>query len=381
MNRENHISDEVKGLIAGHLSDSLNADDLAKLKAWIDESADNKSYFNEMRHAWALSGDDISGGEKEKNMVELAEKLSRRNAGRRLQPFWTWQRIAASWVIIIIGAGAAGWFMRNEQSIAEMHITMIPTVTTVYAKSGSQSSVDMPDGTKIWLNGGSKLTYNDTYGARDREVQLTGEACFEVVTDPEKPFTVKAGGLSIKALGTTFNVKAYPEDKAVTATLVKGRIVVEGKDGNDKTFSIAMKPNENVTYRPEMRAPTEPSLPDEPGTASATDSNTPEKQPIVVENNIKTELYTSWKDDLWIIEKQKLGNLSKDFERRYNVQIVFSSDNIKNYHFTGSIRREPVEQVMKILRRTIPLKYSFEKDVIIIGEDKQLYEEFILKNQ
>ena len=373
MNKQLNIPEEIKQLIAGHLSDSLNPDELTALRSWINESPDNKKYFNSMLHVWSLSADSLSEQRKGKSLFALAEKLSR-SSKTRVHTFWTWQRIAASWVIII-STGVMGWLLNDVRS-AEVEQT--ESSVTVYARAGSQSAVDMPDGTKVWLNGNSKLTYNNTYGYRDREVQLTGEACFDVITDPEKPFIVKAGNLSIKALGTTFNVKAYPEDKAVTTTLVKGKVVVEGKDENNNLFSIAMKPNENVTYRTEWHVP-EAQI-----QSGVIDPAVPDSiivEPVVVENNIKTELYTSWKDDLWIIEKQNLGNLSKNFERRYNVQIVFTSENIKNYRFSGSIQNEPVEQVMKILRRTIPLKYSFDKNVISIGEDKVLTKEFNLKNQ
>ena len=376
MNKKVNIPEEIKLLIAGYLSGSLKPDELSALMSWINESPDNKKYFNAMRHTWSLSSNDLSLHEKEKTVLKFAEKLSHNNIGKRLQSFWNWQRMAASWVILFICAGALGWFL-NDKS-ANNTSSSAESVTVIYAKTGSQTIVDMPDGTKVWLNGGSRLTYENTYGNHDREVQLTGEACFEVITNPEKPFMVKAGGLSIKALGTTFNVKAYPEDESVTTTLVKGKVVVEGMDENNQLFSIVMKPNDNITYRTEQQKPETQSQGDEKYQV------TPEKKisdPIVIENNIKPELFTSWKDNLWIIEKQNLGNLSKDFERRYNVQIIFSSEDIKNYRFSGSIQNEPIEQVMKILRRTIPLKYSFDRNVISIDEDKTLAKEFILKNQ
>ena len=102
---------------------------------------------------------------------------------------------------------------------------------------------------------------------------------------------------------------------------------------------------------------------------------------VVIKNNIKTELHTSWKDDYWVIEKQKLGDLAKDFERRDNVNIVFTSKNVAGYHFSGTIQHETIEQVMTILRRMIPLKYSFDKNSITIGEDPVLMREFQSKNK
>ncbi len=367
------VPDQIKQLISAHLSDLLEPDELSILKVWIDESPDHKKYFNEIRNAWTLAGVDTQSKEKEMSLLKLIDKTSRYN--RKMQHgFWTWQRIAASWVIIVIGAGALGWYLHDGQ-FAEIE-SMMTATTTIQAKMGSQSMIDMPDGTKVWLNGGSRLTYNNTYGEEEREVQLTGEGCFEVVTNPEKPFVVKAGGLSIKAYGTTFNVKAYPEDKAITTTLVKGKVTIEGKDEKNKLFSLEMRPNENITYYTD-KVPKEQaeSVSDQSEAIAQVIS-----EPVVIENNINPELYTSWKDDLWVIEKQKLGALAKDFERRYNVSIVFDSNEVMNYHFSGSIQRETIEQVMTILRRTIPLKYSFEKNKIFISLDRQLAKEFNLKN-
>ena len=377
MKRPVIIPNHIKYLISGYLSDKLVQDELFVLMAWIKESPAHKKYFNEMRNTWILSGKNVQIDiRKEKNLLKLVDQVSVYNR-KKQHTFWTWQRIAASWVFIIILAGAFGWYMQESRS--DESKPMIAATTTIQAKMGSQSIINMPDGTKIWLNGGSHLTYSNTYGEQDRVVQLLGEGCFDVVTNPEKPFVVKAGELSIKAYGTLFNVKAYPEDKTITTTLVRGQVTIEGKDAYDKIFSHEMRPKENVTFL------TEHELEEKTTQLVETldvKSVLPDIiEPVMVENNIKTELYTSWKDDLWVIEKQKLGALSKDFERRYNVHIVFSSKDVMDYHFSGSIQRETIEQVMIILRRTIPLKYSFDKNTIIIDEDQKLLKEFHSKNQ
>ena len=362
------IPEQIKLLITKHLSESLNPDEIKILTLWIEESPGHKRYFNEIRNTWILSGKHHHSI-NENNLLELVDKVSRSN--RKLQRnFWTWQKIAASWVILFIGSGMLGWFMHEEQAPVTKSAEL--SSTTVQAKMGSQNTVELPDGTQVWLNGGSRITYSNEYGEQNRELQLTGEGYFEVVTNPEKPFVVKTGGLSIKAYGTTFNVKAYPEDGTITTTLVKGKVTIEGKGDNDKMFSLEMKPNENVTYKIDHNIKKE--FPIKTGDVSPSDNQIPD--PVMIENNIKPELYTSWKEDLWVIEKQKLGNLSKDFERRYNVRFVFSSNNVKDYHFSGTIQRETIEQVMKILRRTIPLKYSFDKNLITIDEDQALIKEF-----
>ena len=379
MSKSIEIPEQIKQLISGQLSGSLSADELRLLQAWIDESPDHRKHFNDMRHVWAFSDNTLSNREQGESVWNLSKKIQRDRA--RHPAFWTWQKMVASWIVVFAGT----WMLNMLMDRGEVKETIVKTAppvtstTTIQAKMGSQTSVKMPDGSRVWLNGGSKLVYCSSYGEDDREVQLTGEGCFEVATHPEKPFVVKAGDLSIIALGTTFNVKAYPEDKVITTTLVEGKVTIEGKDANDETFTYEMHPNENFTYITGGRATEKESL--QPVRKQATAIKNNVQEPVLIENNVKVRLYTSWKDDQWEIENQELGNLSKDFERRYNVRIVFASKNIADYHFTGIIQRETIEQVMVILRRTVPLKYSFDKNVITIAEDPVLMKEFHLKNK
>ena len=378
------IPDNIKCLISGHLSGSLNADELNALKKWVTESPENKKYFNEMRYVWISSGNDNRKKGSGRNILELLNEIPLSGKKKSLS-FNTWLKIAASWTIIITLSGLLGWYLRGDQEQHEAEPSLLQSnTTTVQTKLGSQSMVDLPDGSTVWINAGSKLTYNDSYNEEDREVSLIGEACFDVKTNAEKPFIVKVGDLSVKALGTTFNIKAYPEDQVITTTLVKGKVVIEGTDVNDEKFSITMKPNENITYLTSMKSvkeqpeaiinPTKHIKPEK-----AVELKIPEK--VIIADNIKPELYTSWKDESWIIEKQLLGNLIKDLERRYDVEILFGSDNISDYHFSGTIQRETIEQVMKILQRTIPLHYIINKSTVTIREDSKLVEEFNLKNK
>ena len=378
------IPDNIKCLISGHLSGSLNADELNILKEWVLASSDNKNHFNKIRYVWISSGNDSPKKGSGRNILELLNEIPLSGKKKNLS-LNTWLKIAASWTIFIILSGLFGWYLRGGQQQHEAEPSLLQSnTTTVQTKLGSQSMVDLPDGSTVWINAGSKLTYNDSYNEEDREVSLIGEACFDVKTNAEKPFIVKVGDLSVKALGTTFNIKAYPEDQVITTTLVKGKVVIEGTDVNEKKFSITMKPNENITYLTSLK-----SMKEQPNAnINPTKKINPEKavelkipEKVIIDDNIKPELYTSWKDESWIIEKQLLGNLIKDLERRYDVEIMFGSDNISDYHFSGTIQRETIEQVMNILQRTIPLQYTINKSTVTIREDRKLVEEFDSKNK
>ena len=113
---------------------------------------------------------------------------------------------------------------------------------------GAKSCITLPDGTKAWLNAGTELTYNEDYGQKKRTLFLTGEAFFDVAKDKEHPFIVNTSDLIIQALGTQFNVKAYPEEKIITTTLVEGKIDVRMIKSNRQLKKVTLLPNEEIVY-------------------------------------------------------------------------------------------------------------------------------------
>jgi transmembrane sensor len=252
---------------------------------------------------------------------------------------------------------------------------------TIESKRGAMSLITLPDGSKAWLNAGSEIVYGDLYNISTREVQLLGEAYFEVVRNPSKPFIVKAGNIAIKALGTSFNVKAYPEDRSVVTTLVNGRVVIEGKDNKNKEFAVDLKPNQTVTYFVDQQDYIEQLKDNRAAISDRKESGSihqteMENLSIIKLEQIKPELFTSWKDKNWIIKQQSLGNLCRELERRYAITIEITSENIKKYRFSGIIQNETIEQILYILRNTMPLKYTMEKGKVTIEEDKNMIKEF-----
>lgn len=345
------------------------------LSEWLAQSAENLSYFNSIRNIW-LASSQISPLTMEANSQKINQtppknrELSGQDGQRNILNLIL--RVAA----ILLLAVVSGVVLYNQLSESNK---LSPAVIAFEATLGSRAVATLPDGTKVWLNSGSKLVYDGNYNTESREVKLTGEAYFNVVTNPSKPFVVKTGKINIKALGTKFNVKAYPEDVSIVTTLEKGKVVIEGKDSRNREFMIEMKPKETVTYFKKedgaivheinnTKNKNEEKLPE---TLGSDMSNT-----VTKTVQVKTELFTSWKDSRWVIEKQKLGDLARDLERRYNIKIHFTSDSIKKFHFSGSIENETIEQVMVILRHTIPLKYKIEKGIISIEQDNNLLMKF-----
>jgi transmembrane sensor len=369
---------DIDDLIIRFLSGSTSPSENAILSDWIKESKDNQSSFETMRNIWlatsqttdVVSALNIFPNSINNNPIEDDEEETAKN---KPNVFIRILKVAAV-ILITLTIGALGnqFIINNhESSLADRKMNIETTL-------GSRALTTLPDGSKVWLNAGSRLDYNLEFGRKTRIVKLTGEAFFDVKTDSTKPFIVKAGKLSIKAYGTAFNVKAYPEENAITTTLVRGKVVIAGKDNADRDFIVHMKPNDKIAFFND-KSQNFNAL----NKIHAASNNEKKSAPIVLneinaikEAEIKTELYTSWKDDRWVIEKRDIESLVNDFERRYNIKIQLESDDIKKYHFTGTLQNETIEQVLVILRHTIPLKYKIDKGLITISEDERLMKEF-----
>lgn len=377
------IDDFYRDIIVKVLSDKASLEEAELLKNWIEEDANHRIYYNQMKSAWQLSSslhpftrfNAETAWQKAKAII--AEENEASTATRFNFAFIV--RLAAILIFAFILGGAATYI--GFQKAIKSGQTAQNSVNKICAPLGSKSELVLPDGSKVWLNAGSKLTYSQNFNAVNREVNLEGEAFFKVKTNPEKPFIVKTSEMSVRALGTSFNVKAYPDEATITTTLVEGVVKIEGTDKTLKKFNVSLKPNQKLVYlkksftenvdinKAEPRKQPMPTfIEDKLKTATI---------PIGIDSHVETTLYTSWKDDKWIVEREELDQLSVKLERRYNVTFLFKSDGLKKYRITGIIRKETLEQVLDLLKLTVPLTYKIKDGVVTIDLDKDRSENYL----
>ena len=282
--------------------------------------------------------------------------------------------MAATWIIFLVVGTFSGYFIFNSKDHSN-------EFSKISAPIGSRSKIDLPDGSVVWLNAGSSLIYKKNFNGNTRKVKLTGEGFFKVATNRAKPFLVDANHLIIKAVGTTFNVKAYPEENKVITTLVEGKVELEGKINEKEPFKVIMKPNQKVVYYPIQNSFGE-ARPKSLREKSEIQTKPKVTTVPVISNrlykdeNVNTKIYTSWKDKKWIIEGKSLEDLSVMLDRRYDVKIKFNSDELKQYHFSGTIENETLEEVLDILRLTIPLSFRVNKGVVELELDNKLKKKY-----
>lgn len=371
MNGTSLSREEVNELIVKCLTRTATEEEWAALRHWIKESRENKEYFKEIQAGWIVSGKRKVAGQfkAEEAWSEFSEKTFRKKVDfhrifTRKMPVPVWS-IAASWLVILMVGSMTAFYIAGKKRSGNDYTTEVLTPL------GSKSQVVLPDGSKLWLNAGSKISYGSDFGKAERKVFLTGEAFFDVVTNPSKPFSVYTSDLVVRAFGTRFNVKAYPDENTVTATLEQGKIDVQLLENLSK--SIELQPNENIIYHKNTaqieKNVLEPSM-------NLAGQVKPDNIRVEIQKNVKTVLYTSWKEDKWIIESEPLSSLVPKLERRYNIKIIFQDDELKKYKFSGTIRNETAEQILLALRLTAPLDYMIRHDTVRLTINTMLKEKY-----
>jgi len=207
----------------------------------------------------------------------------------------------------------------------------------------------LDDGTRVWLNKHSTLSYNKSFGADVREITIEGEAYFDVVKNNRIPLYVHAGNIDIEVKGTAFNVKAEKDRHDIEVSLVRGLIQVS--DRLNKNSSLLLRPNQKIVY--------------------STGQENKENNLLLKLVNPSTLLNeTRWIADTLLFRKEKLKDLVRKMEKKYDVKIDIRSEALKEKHFSGIFINETIEQALTSLKLSYPLTYIINKRSIIIKEQE-----------
>jgi ferric-dicitrate binding protein FerR (iron transport regulator) len=257
---------------------------------------------------------------------------------------------AAAAAMVALVAGAV-WLWSNGSGKTDKQILPEHVVTT---PKGSKTDLVLPDGTRVWLNAASQLSYPKDYGNALRNVFLEGEAFFEVKEDKTRPFIVHTKTLDVKVLGTVFNVKAYAGEENTEAVLISGTVEVQVKNG--KKGKITLTPHEKIVVRNEPEAPVlKPGKPE------------PEVQlfPVRVNKADSTSDETQWTHNRIVFDNEKLQQIIPQLERWYNVQFELKTrENSRLYN--GTFENDNLEDVLKALQVIGKFNYKIDKNRVII---------------
>jgi transmembrane sensor len=230
----------------------------------------------------------------------------------------------------------------SAQRFSQEVVQEKPVFNTLIVPYGKRTQLTLSDGSKVWLNSGSKLVY-PTNTREKREVYIEGEAVFEVTHSEQRPFFVITKDFEIKVLGTVFNVSAYPDDQISSTVLAQGIIEI-----NSKEKSLFHK--EKLTILPGTMAVFDPA------------------EKTFQQKQVRTEDYLSWRDGYFNLKSEPLGNIMKKLERYYNVGIVIQDATLGSETFSGRLDLQNTpEEVLNVIAETTPFSVRNENEKLIIN--------------
>ena len=261
---------------------------------------------------------------------------------------------------------SAFFFFFSNQQLSQKDNPEFNAKNEISTKSGSKTSLVLPDGTKVWLNASSQLTYEKNYGNKLREVSLIGEAYFDVVKNKEKPFVIHTAKMDIKVLGTAFNVKCYPGEKTTETSLVRGSIEVTLKDRQEK---IMLKANEKLVINNQEESPenTKASSP-----AKVMPLKVTIEKPIITLTHLtilpkdNTIIETAWVQNRLMFSSETFEEVVLKMERWYNVKIYIMNEQLKEERLTGNFEKETVTDALNALKLTTQFYYNLKNNNINI---------------
>lgn len=314
---DNHIDI----LISRYLMGNASSQEIEELFNWIRLSDENMRYFHRQQDIWAVLNpaidiDDLNTGHAEQRVLrKTGIALNRRSFFRRFVFFWS--RIAAVAVLPLIAV--IGFLMlRPTENTALDDVS----ITTAF---GSMSSTSLPDGSAVWLNANSTLTYSSDMSSGAREVFLRGEAYFKVRSDAAHPFNVHTPYITVTAKGTEFNVNAY--DSIASVTLVNGRVDVEVKEQ-----SLQLNPGEHLAIAD--------GIP-------------------VIDDNVDTAKYCCWRNGTLIFEDEPLLRICNRLQQMYDVEFDIAPE-LKDRTFRMILNGENISEITHFFEMAAPVICEFE---------------------
>ena len=372
MNDKHPIDPGIKEKVQLFVTGELDENEHKVVFDWISSRPGNRSYYNGLRAA--LRAAEYYRSEKKYDIERVRSRLNKRIelAGEdRKTDYRILFRVAAS-LLLLLTTYIVFQGIRDHK--AESAETVI--YNTIESPFGSRTRAYLPDSTLVVLNAGSTIRYPVNFmGTGNREVFLSGEGFFEVRESKHSEFIVRVGDIEITALGTTFNVKAYPEEALIEATLVEGLLRINR--GDNQKGAIILRPNEKLSIiKQEDGILREPVVtPSGQKTVHAHPQRIPFKE-AHVEKRIDPATVISWKDREWVIRGKTMEELSVMLQRRYDVEIILGDGAVGSFRFSGTLKDETLEQVLYAIRFTAPVDYNIDGRKVELTENKTLRKQY-----
>jgi len=340
-------------LLARYLAEKCTKEEISKVNSWLSENTNNKKAMMEFEKIWNISP--VFRKDEESIDVELdwavlqsridedygyAKKSSQRNGYRLRSSNWfAFTKIAAIFLVaLLLGIYA------NQLLIKEAP-EMAPTLKEISMTKGQRGTVTLSDGTKVSLNSESKISLPSVFKSDVREVYLEGEAYFDVVKNPDKPFIIYIRGTIVEVFGTTFTIRSFPEDLTVRTVVEEGSVSFRGdNESNDNGVIL---------------------------TAGKLAMFDIEKESIETEEVENLDVYLGWKDGYLTFQNTTMDKVKIALERKYDIQVNLDGSEIEELQLTAEFKSRMLKNVLETISMSLELQYEIDHDIVYFSK-KQL---------
>jgi Fe2+-dicitrate sensor, membrane component len=310
-----------------YITGNLDKTEEPKITEWINSDQANKDEFVKLKNLYALSSSEKHFIKIEDDFLELTQKINNGPNATKSYKFGQLLKYAA----ILVFALFIG-FSVSELRYARPSFGKDEQANEFYAPEGQISEFKLIDGTKVWLNSGTRIRIPESFSTKNRIITMEGEAFFQVTKDQLHPFYVNTKELSVKVMGTSFNVSAYESDQNSEVTLIEGKVGIKEIDGERLAKLL-------------------------PGQQFILEKSTGRK----IKREVDITPFEAWRDGKMIFKDRTLEYIAQRLERWYNVEIDFNDQNISQIKFTGTIlKSKPLSQVLDIITLSAPIRFEIK---------------------
>lgn len=317
------MKSNIEILIIKFLRENSTEDEKKELLSWYNASDEHKKEFIELLSLWNATHppfvpEDINMSEAKKKISKQV-KISKPTKSRKIVMWW--QQIAA--FLLLPSLALTAYLLSNTQSELKL------TKQTITAMPGTRTEVNLPDGSLVWLNSGSSLSYSIPFQKENRKVNLSGEGYFSVKSDKKNPFSIITSKINVLVTGTELNVEAYPKDSISQVTLVKG------------VASVKISEEKNILLAPDTQVQV----------------NTLSRSHKLKE--IDARLYAKWKDGILVFRDEPLENIFKRIGRTFNVKIAVKDSLLSKQLYRATFKNESLTQILNAIQISVPIRYNY----------------------
>ena len=321
------INEHINAIIAKYFAGEASLEEKDELTTWIEENKEHARWFARLKDLDQAIHPSFtpSAIHTEQAHEKFMDQLRRESRNQKFRTLMIrCQRIAA--ILFLPIAFLATYLLAEKFSAPELTEAW-QTITTPYR---TYSQINLPDGSKVWLNGGSTFQYPLAFHNGNRAVKLTGEAYVEVESDKKHPFIVQTKNMNVTATGTAFNVNAFNVDSISAVTMVEGITDVDMQG-----TSRRMLPGEHIVYDKQKGN----------YTVTKTDPNK----------------WCSWRNGKIIFENDRLEYVFHRLNQLYNVNITVCDSVINSYVYHATFTDETLPEILEMLKISTPIYYEIQK--------------------